>query len=158
MSKRAELNVSVWFFLESVCCWGHPGPGPNAVWIRGCSVSARGTSVTQSAPPARLGLGENCFTEYLWKCKYASQSPSCSPLAGEKGSLSQKGGSRAMAAAWQWAESITSPGAPWWLQLLPGTARSLTHLQSLSKYFLLSAQTHIAYLWIQFASEISSYF
>lgn len=73
------------------------------------------------------------------------------PSVGEKGNVgpSQKGRSRAMAAAWQQAQSITSPGALWWLQPLPSTARRLTHLQSLRKYFLFSAKTHISYLCIQ---------
>lgn len=82
------------------------------------------------------------------------------PLCGGKRSVgpSQKGGSRAMAAAWQWAQSIPSPGSPWWLQPPHSTARSLTHLQSLRKCSLFSAKTRISSFRIQSVSESFPYF
>lgn len=84
MSKGAELNVSVWLFLESVCYWGHPGPGPNAVWIRGCSVSARGTSVTQRVHRLlALGWGETALQDTYGSVNKPHSHP-VPPLCGGK--------------------------------------------------------------------------
>lgn len=119
------------------------------------SVCQRSVCHAVSAPPAHLGLGKTALQSTYGSVNNPHSHPV--PLGGKRDCVTE-GWEQGHGSCLAVGSEHHSPGAPRWLQLLPGTARSLMHLQSLRKYFLVSAKTRIAYLSSQFVSDIFAYF
>lgn len=166
MSKRAELNISVWFFLERACYWSYSGPGPNAVWIRGCCISDRGESDTCELAICLHRGGEKTALQNTHGRQNTHGSVSkphshmVSPLCKGKESVDhlQESQCRAVLAALvvvsehHWLSASVPHGA---CRRFPAQCAARCPA---SEYVRFSAENHILYLWIQSVSEAFSYF